>query len=656
MLRLTSIFIAALSAAWGLAAPVVADIVGVEDFMRSPAAHDPQISPDGSMIASIQPIDGRGSIVLSTLAGAPDRILRRDPDRSIGGAQWSRDGRWLLYLQDNGGDEAFQLFRVDPKGNSAEVKNLTPFKSVIAELISLPAQEPSIAIIVLNKRNPALTDAYRLNLDTGALEIVAENDGHMTGYFADGRGNILLTTAIRDTGALEVLARGGDKSPWRRIYSAPPNEQFSVQQLSPDGKAAVVRSNRIGSFEELYWMSLSSGDLSPLGPHKCGSFDAGEAILDDAGSELAQTCVEENATIVPRSPIAARAISALGPQGRNTTLVSRSADASRWVFEVNASDDPGRYLLYDDRTQKVRTIFVRRPWLDGAPLAKSQPFWIKARDGLPLLTYLTMPPKPAKGRPPLLVLVHGGPWTRDTSEFSGDTQIWANRGYAVLQVNFRGSTGLGKRHFEAGVGQFGGAMVDDIVDAVRWAIAEKRVSDEVCVAGGSYGGYATLVALTRYPEIFACGIDYAGPVDLVSLVSAFPPDWKPYLPRSWYRFVGDPNVPEQRRAMEKQSPINSIDQARAPLFIFQGANDPRVTRSQSDAIARAFCNKGLSVTYLVAENEGHSFGNEETALAVTRGAEIFLGRVLGGRVEATVKPTITETLGRMLIKEPCGAK
>jgi dipeptidyl aminopeptidase/acylaminoacyl peptidase len=256
----------------------------------------------------------------------------------------------------------------------------------------------------------------------------------------------------------------------------------------------------------------------------------------------------------------------------------------------------------------------------------------------------------------MIVAIHGGPWTRDSAEFSGETQVWTSRGYAVLQVNFRGSTGLGRRHFEAGVGQLGLAMVDDIVDAVLWAVREKGVaSDRVCVVGGSYGGYATLVALTRYPEMFACGVDYAGPVDLVTLVSSFPPDWKPFLPRSWYRFAGNPDVPAQRRAMEQQSPIHAVDRARAPLFIFQGANDPRVTRSQSDSIARAFCNKGLPVTYLVAGNEGHSFANEETALAVTRGVEVFVGRVLGGGVQKSVSPSVQRVLDQLSVKEPCAA-
>jgi dipeptidyl aminopeptidase/acylaminoacyl peptidase len=278
-----------------------------------------------------------------------------------------------------------------------------------------------------------------------------------------------------------------------------------------------------------------------------------------------------------------------------------------------------------------------------------RPVRVQSRDGLTLHGYLTLPP--GRATPvPMVLAVHGGPWSRDQWGFESETQLLANRGYAVLQVNYRGSSGYGKAFSRAAQHEFAGAMHHDLLDAVGWAVQEGIAdSSRVAIMGGSYGGYAALVGLAFTPGVFACGIDYAGPSNLVTLMEAFPPSWQPFLPRTWYPMVGNPAIAAERADLLSRSPIARVDSIRAPLLIFQGANDPRVTQAQSDAIAINLHRRGATVTYLLAANEGHSFGNRETSLAVNRAAELFLGACLGGRVQDTVETSIRETLRALTV-------
>lgn len=352
--------------------------------------------------------------------------------------------------------------------------------------------------------------------------------------------------------------------------------------------------------------------------------------------------------MVPITAQAAKALKVIKPMigsEAGLEIESFNPDLGTVVFLTDRSDRSGRYIVY--RRGQASELAELRPWLNAYSFRPSEAIWIPARDGLPLLSYLTRPADRA-ARVPLIVSLHGGPWSRDTGGFESTTQLFASRGYAVLQVNFRGSTGLGRRVFEAGVGQFGEKMSDDVVDAVKWAI-DNGIADpaRTCVAGGSYGGYATLVAMTRDAGLFRCGIDYAGPANLVTLMEAFPPSWKPFLPRSWYRFVGDPRVETDRIRMTERSPLTHIDKLAAPMLIFQGANDPRVTQKQSDSIVCALRRRGIEVDYLLAGNEGHSFGNEETSLAVNRAAEEFLARHLGGLVSTTISKRSSDALAAL---------
>lgn len=640
MLRLVTTFLCLLPSAAAAADP---PLIPLADFARAPDVQSVAIAPDGASLAMIANVDGRASVVLADPEGANRRTLYRDPARSIGAVAWSGDGRWLFFLQDSGGDEGYHLFRIDP-GAPGTATDLTPFGGSRVELIDVPFRTGAIVPITLDRRDRRAPDAYAIDLATGTLREDVRNDFGATDFFADGSGRTIAATAIRSDGRLELLARspGGE---WQVRYVAPPAERFAVLSVDARG-TALARTNRGAAAERLIRIDLTTGRVSPVAQGACGAFDVEDVQVRRDGAPWAVRCTTERPTLLPRDAVARRAIAAMrdaaGPNS-GIQLESASADRRAMIFYADTADRPGRYFRWRDG-EPVREIAQTYPWLAGRILAPSRPHWIRARDGLRLLAYVTRPAG-ADGPRPLVVAIHGGPWSRDTGGYERESQLLANRGYAVLQVNFRGSTGLGKAVFEAGVGEFGRRMSDDIDDAVDWAIRQGIAEPgRICLLGGSYGGYATLMGLVRSPERYRCGVDFAGPVDLTTLIEAFPPGWAPFLPRSWYRFVGNPADPAVRAALASRSPLPQADRIVAPLLIFQGANDPRVTQAQSDRLVCALRRRNIPVDYLLANNEGHSFGNEETALAVNRAIELFLAEHLGGRAEPAVPAHIQRPL------------
>ncbi len=614
----------------------VAPLIPVEEFSRGPEVAAVQLSPSGEQVAMLKTVEGRSAIVLADTAGENDRVRYRDAERSIGNVAWSATGKWLYFFQDKGGDEGFHLFALDPRTDEPP-KDLTPFKGVAAEAIrSTPTSDH--VLIALNQRNPAYPDAYRVEIATGKLTELVRNPDRFIEFFAGSDGQIVAASAIETDGALTLHRRAG-ATRWEEIYRAPPSERMKVLAAHPRPGQLIIRSNRNAEQETLLSLDLESGRTAPLVRHPCSRFDA-EDVVVDAGRLLGGSCFEEAATLWSKDPAFSQALAAarksVGP-GAGLWWESASRDLSAIAFFTNKGDDPGRFLMWR-HGRGIQQLAATRPWLNPDHLTPTRARWMKARDGLPLLAYITRP-KSARRAGPAVIAVHGGPWSRDLGGFESETQLLANRGYTVVQVNFRGSTGLGKKVFDAGVGEFGRKMSDDIDDVARALIKEGTIDPKrICLLGGSYGGYATLVGLARDTVAFRCGVDYAGPADLATLIGAFPPSWKPYLPRSWYRFVGNPGVPDQKRDMDERSPVNLASRISAPLLIFQGLNDPRVRKEQSDAIVCSLRSRGIEVDYLLATNEGHSFANEETRLAVNLSVETFLARHLGGRAQEDAKP------------------
>jgi dipeptidyl aminopeptidase/acylaminoacyl peptidase len=619
-------------------------LLSVEALSRGPAVAAVRLSPDGERIAAIETVEGRAAISLAAVTGERKSVRYRDGERSIGNVAWSGSGQWLYFFQDKGGDEGYHLFALDPD-SELPPRDLTPFKGATAVWIrSHPTHDQ--VLVALNSRDPEYPDAYRVHLADGRLEEIVRNPGRFIEYFAGDDVGIAAATAIEKDGALTVHRPAEDA--WTEIYRAPPGERLQVLGAAGRPGFLVIRSNRGTDQETLRWLDLEHGATEPVGTHSCARFDA-EDIVVEAGTLLGGSCIEEAPTLWSSAEAFSRAIAdvrkLVGPDA-GLWFESASRDHATMAFFTNRGDDPGRYLMW--RSGEVSVLADARPWLDKSQLVPTRAQWFTARDGLPLLGYVTRPGGSVSAGP-AVVAIHGGPWSRDMGGFETETQLLANRGYTVVQVNFRGSTGLGKRTFDAGVGQFGRKMSDDVDDVIN-ALAEQGVvdRDKVCLLGGSYGGYAALMGIARNAMPYRCAVSFAGPTDLATLIAAFPTSWRPFLPRSWYRFVGDPAVPEELADMKSHSPVNLADRMNAPLLIFQGLNDPRVRKDQSDAIVCSLRKRGVEVIYLVASNEGHSFANEETRLAVNLSVERFLADHLGGRVQEAVHPE-TETALRALV-------
>ena len=383
-----------------------------------------------------------------------------------------------------------------------------------------------------------------------------------------------------------------------------------------------------------------------------GEVDFGSAMFSDLTDELIATVyVADTVRIYPKNEQVATDMARLRQVHDGTPNVSSTTtDETKWMVSFDAPTDPGATYLYDRETGEAEFLFRPRPWLEPEQLADVRPVSFPARDGLAVNGYLTLPTGVEPKSLPMVLLVHGGPWARDDWGYQPEAQMLANRGYAVLQVNYRGSTGYGKRFFNAAVKEFAGKMHDDLIDGVKWAVAEGIADpDLVGVYGGSYGGYATLVSLTFTPEVFACGVDYVGPSSLITLIESFPAYWRPFLKGYWYRFVGDPSVEADREDMKTRSPLFYVDQIEDPILIVQGANDPRVTKLESDQMVVALRDRGIKVSYLVAENEGHGFANADNRMALYRSMETFFGECLGGRVQEQVPDEIQTKIAELTV-------
>lgn len=622
-------------------------ILPLETLLAEPLDAAARLSPDGGRLAYLAPFEGKVNVWVRSLPSGEGRPVSRETARPIADFFWSADGQTIVYLADRGGDENFHLHAVRVGSRIGPSRDLTPFPGAQVEIVSFPRRRPGVVVATLNLRDRSLADAYRIDLRTGARELAARNPGSAIGYLADDRGRVRVAWSLDAEGRYEISTRPSERKPWRKVRTYAIEDEIAPLRFHRDGRRIYMTSNQGRDLSRLVLLDLQTGSESEVAADPSGRVDLDLALFSEGtGEPNAARYFDDRPRWVARHPKVEKALAlAAGARPGAATLESWSGDLDRWIVTLSAANDPGATYLLDLPRGRATLLSESRPWLAPFPLADMEPIHFPARDGLPLSGYLTRP-SGGGGRPlPLVLLVHGGPWSRDRWEFSEEVQLFANRGYAVLQVNFRGSTGFGKRFARAAQKEFGRAMQNDLLDAVAWAVGS-GIADpgKVAIVGGSYGGYAVLEALASTPQTFACGVDYAGPSDLVTLIEAFPPSWKPFLSRRWFPFVGNPAIPEDREDLRRRSPLGRADAIVDPLLIFQGANDPRVTQAQSDAIVRSVAKRGVPVTYLLAGDEGHSFGNRETALAVRRATEQFLARCLGGREQPTVPEEVETTL------------
>jgi dipeptidyl aminopeptidase/acylaminoacyl peptidase len=631
-----------------------APLIPLERFFDSPAITLAQISPDGAWLAYLKPYRGKLNLHVRPVSGGEERRLTGDTLRPIIQYRWSADGRRLLYLQDRGGNENFHLFALPVRGGVPdEARDLTPFDSARTFLLDVPRDLPGRVLVALNRRDPSAFDAYWLDLASGTLTLAAANPGRFGTFYADRRHRVRVADAQGPGGETEIHARRDDRSRWRLVASYPAGETVQVLRVHPDGDHLFLLSDHGSTqFARLVSLDLRTGRERVVAEDPLHAADASEVLFGErADSVLWVGFDADTVRLYPRTAALARDLARIRALHDGTPAVSSmTRDERRWVVSFNSPTDPFATYLYDRTTGRGEFLFRPRPWLDPAELAPMAPVSFPARDSLTIHGYLTTPKGVEPHRLPMVLLVHGGPWARDEWGYQPEVQFLANRGYAVLQVNYRGSTGYGKAFYNAAVRQFADRMHSDLLDGVAWAV-DQGIADprRVCIYGGSYGGYATLVGVTFTPDAFACAVDYVGPSSLVTLVQSFPAYWRPFLESTWYRFVGDPAKPADRADMWRRSPLSRVDSVRTPLLIVQGANDPRVTRREADQLALALQARGVAVRYLVAGNEGHGFLNPENRLALYRVMEQFIGRYLGGRVQPDAPTGVDARIDSMTV-------
>jgi dipeptidyl aminopeptidase/acylaminoacyl peptidase len=591
----------------------------------------PQISPDGRLLAYLAPDSGVLNVWVRTVGRDDDRPVTRDRTRPVFQYYWQGDSKHLLYLQDVGGDENWRLFQTDVA--TRRTRDLTPYDSVQTQIVAVDPRFPATLLVAWNARDRRHHDAYRLDLSTGRATLVAKNPGDVTGWIPDNRLGVRLATATLADGSSELRVRNTASGPWRVIRRESADETFPAPLgLTPDDRNLWLISSVDANAARLVQVNLASGNASALAEDS--TFDATAGLIHPRSRALqAVQFTRERAEWQPLDSSIVADLEALRRvRDGDFTIDSRSLDDRRWTVSYDVSDGPIAYYLYERPSRRATHLFVHRPKLQQYTLAPMEPVSFPARDGLRLYGYLTLPQGREARSLPMVLFVHGGPWGRDAWGYNRDVQWLANRGYAVLQVNFRGSTGYGKAHLNAGDREWAGKMHDDVIDAKRWAV-ERGYADpkRVCIYGGSYGGYAALVGLAFTPAEFVCGVDVVGPSNLVTLLQTIPPYWAT-IKRMFDKRLG--RLGEDDEFLQARSPLFRADSIRAPLLIVQGANDPRVKQSESDQIVAAMRRNGQEVKYIVFPDEGHGFARPENNLIFYAEAEPFFAKYLGGRVEA----------------------
>jgi dipeptidyl aminopeptidase/acylaminoacyl peptidase len=639
----------------------VPPLIDRDVFFGDPAISGAQISPDGKWISFRKPYNDVMNIWVKKTKQPFDaaHAITADTERPVLGYFWTQDSRYVLYVQDKGGDENYHVYAVDPaakadaKTGVPPARDLTPIDGIRAAIYAVPEATPNRIIIGLNDRDPAMHDVYSLDIDTGERKLLIENDTNVAEWVTDLQGAVRLAYRQTDDGGSEMLPVV-DGALGAAIYTCNFEETCAPYRFHKNGKQVYILSNKGEGVDlmRLMLMDAANGTAELVEADPDGEVDFGVAIFSDQTEELIATAyIGDRQRIYPKTDDLKKDLEFLRaklPDG-DIDVAAATEDERYWVVAVGSDVNPGQVFLYDRKKSKVEKLYDSRPELPAEQLAAMKAVRYPARDGVEIPAYLTLP-KGVTGKLPAIVLPHGGPWARDTWGYDAFAQFLANRGYAVLQPNFRGSTGYGKTFLNTGNGEWGtGIMQNDLTDAVKYLVAQAGVDPErVAIMGGSYGGYATLAGVTFTPDLYAAGVSIVGPSNLITLLESIPPYWGP-IEKIFHVRVGDPDVPEDRRRLEAQSPFYHADRIETPLLVIQGANDPRVKKAESDMIVVALRDNARPVEYLVAPDEGHGFAGEENRLAMFAVIEEFLGRHLGGRHQEGATPPVEERIAALRV-------
>ncbi len=601
----------------------------------NPERTNPRLSPDGKRLAWIAPDTNNVlQVWVQTLGQEDSRVVTADKKRGVRMYSWAENSRMLGYLQDADGDENFQVYGVDLE--SGNVRNFTAIQGVRAEIVGGHRDHPDEWLVSLNARDRSTFDVYRLNLNTGALVLDTENPGDVLGWGTDPQFRVRLAYAGMPDGGWEIRVRDDVGSPWRSLIKVGPDDNLSQIDFSADGKSLFIQSSVGRDTSAVIEKNLATGEEKVV--VASDEVDAGNVMVHPDRHVIEAVSFEPDRShwkvLDPAVQADFDGIRKLNDG--DFWIQSRSRSDDVWLVGFTSDRASTMFYTWNRKSKQGELLFSVKPKLSDYTLAPMKPVTITARDGLKLRSYLTLPVGvPAKNLP-MVLNVHGGPWGRDTWGIDPAAQWYANRGYAVLQVNFRGSTGYGKKFLNAGNRQWGLAMHDDLLDAVDWAVKE-GIADrsKVAITGGSYGGYATLAGLAFTPDVFACGVDIVGPSNIRTLLGTIPPYWKPVKAMFNVR-VGNIDDPKDADLVRAASPLHKADQIRRPLLIGQGANDPRVKQAESEQIVEAIEKSGGKVTYVVYPDEGHGFARPENRIDFQGREERFLADNLGGRYEPMI--------------------
>jgi dipeptidyl aminopeptidase/acylaminoacyl peptidase len=633
-------------------------LIDREIFFGNPEYAGAQISPDGKYISFLKPYNNVRNIWVKGVDEPFEkaRPVTAELKRPIGQYFWSRDSRRILFVKDNDGDENFNVFAVDPAGTAGAngvpaAANLTNTQKVRTVIYAVPKSDPDAIYIGINDRDPAWHDLYKVRISTGEKTLLRENKDRISDWVFDNQDRIRLATVSLQSGETQILKVDGDK--FTKIYSCGVLEGCGPVRFQKGDKRFYLDTNK--GDRDLSQLVLFDPDtlkeeLVEGDPMK--RVDFGNASFSDLTDELIATVYQDDKNRIYWKDKKFEADynlikSRLGD--REIAFGSSTKDERKFIVSTFSDVDPGTVWLFDRDSKNLTTLYQVREKLPRAALAEMKAIRYKSSDGLEIPAYLTLPKGvPAKNLP-LIAVPHGGPWGRDGWGYNSLAQFLANRGYAVLQPNFRASTGYGKKFLDAGNGQWGDKMQDDITWGVKYLIAQGIADPKrVGILGGSYGGYATLAGVTFTPDLYAAAVAIVAPSNLITLLTTIPPYWES-IRTTFYTRMGDPSTPEGKAQLTRQSPLNSADKIKTPLMVVQGANDPRVNKAEADQIVIALRDRNYPVQYILAPDEGHGFARPVNNMALYAEAEKFLAKYLGGRYQESMTPEVAQRLKEITV-------
>lgn len=597
----------------------------------NPVKASASISPDGKYLSYLAPDDKDVlQVWVRTVGKKDDRKVTNDPKRGIRMKMWTYAPGVLLYLQDKAGDENFHLYAVDI--DTSKVRELTPFKGVRAQPMATSKKYPDEILVGMNKRNPRVFDVYRVSLKTGEAKLDTKNPGNVVSWEVDPNHQVRVAQSPTPDGGMELKYREDTKSEWKTVVKwGMEDADGGVIDFTKDGKGLYLRTSEGRDTLAVVKRDLKTGKETLIASDP--GADASSILYDAEDHNIQAVAFNRERVkwkILDKS--IAEDIKFLEEKFQGEPVItSRTYDRKTWIVGESSDVKPGNVYLYDAQKNKLTHLYNSQPALKKYTLAPMKPVTIEARDGLKLVCYLTLPVGIEPKNLPLMLTVHGGPWARDDWGYSSQHQWLANRGYAVLSVNYRGSTGFGKKFLHAGDREWAGKMHTDLLDAVNWTVKKGYVDKKkVCIYGGSYGGYAALVGATFTPDFFTCAVDIVGPSNLVSLLKTIPPYWAP-MKKLFSTRVGD--LEKEEDFLKSRSPLFKVDKIKIPILICQGANDPRVKQAESEQIVKAMKEAGKEVKYMLFKDEGHGLARPENRMKFFAEAEKFLAKHLGGRLE-----------------------